>query len=796
VTHSYRTHGWLILTSGSVSYGKASPYLPAIDLLKAHFKIQDRDNHREIREKVTGKLLTLDETLKPTLSAFLALLDVPIEDTEWQALDPPQRRQRTLDTVRRLLLRESQVQPLLLVFEDLHWIDTETQALLDTLVDSLPAARLFLLVNYRPEYEHHWGGKTYYTQLRLDPLAPERADELLEALFGPDPGLDPLKRLLIERTEGNPFFLEESVRTLVESRALAGERGAYRLTAALPAIQVPVTVKAVLAARIDRLPAEEKRLLQSAAVIGKDVPFDLLRAVAGRSEDEVRRELVRLRAAEFLYETRLEPDLEYTFKHALTHEVAHASLLQETRRALHVRLVEAIERLFPDRLAEHVDRLAYHATRGELWEPAVRFGWQAGARAFAQSAYRQAAQAYEQTLAALERLPASRERTEQEVDLCIELRRSLFPLGEIDRIAEVLGRAERRAESLDDQVRIAIVSSFLGNYFWWTGQPTRAAPAQERTLALLKHTSDSRWPSGDAFALGQAYHAQGNYRRAIECLIPTVDHLSGERIRQRPFGASGFPSVFARTWLAAGLAETGELGEARRHVRDAIAIAEELDNAFSLVQAFTEDGRLAAFTGELDRATAPLERARRVGEQVRISMWRPWVLAALGYASALSGRLAEAWPLFERARDEASATRFMFGEALRTAWWSEAYLLAGRVDDAADAARRALDLAQRHDERGHEAWVLRLLGAIAAQRDPPDAGAAARHYRDAITGAEALGMRPLVAHCHFGLGKLYWRTGEEAKVREHLTTASTMYREMSMTFWLEKAAAQLGGVER
>ena len=225
-THSHRTQDWLILEAGSVSYGKATSYLPVIDLLKAYFKVHDRETHREIREKVTGKLLTLDRTLEPTLPALLALLDVPVEDAQWQALDPAQRRQRTLDAVKRLLLRESQGQPLLVVFEDLHWIDAETQALLDGLVESLPTARLLLLVNYRPEYQHGWGSKTYYSQLRLDALPPESAGELLSALLGDDPALEPLKRLLVRR--GNPFFIEESIRTLVETRC--AHRGARRLS--------------------------------------------------------------------------------------------------------------------------------------------------------------------------------------------------------------------------------------------------------------------------------------------------------------------------------------------------------------------------------------------------------------------------------------------------------------------------------------------------------------------------------------------------------------------------------------
>jgi class 3 adenylate cyclase len=302
---SHRTQGWMILESSSVSYGKATAYLPVRDLLKAYCQIEERDEGRRIREKLTGKLLTLDDTLRPTLPVFLALLDVPVEDPTWQALDPPQRRQQTLEAMKRLLLRESQEQPLLLVFEDLHWIDTETQALLDSLVESLPTARLLLLVNYRPEYQHGWGSKTYYTQLRLDPLPPASADEFLQALLGDDPSLTPLKQLLIARTEGNPFFLEESVRALVEMGVLAGGPGSYRLVQPLQGLQVPATVQAVLAARIDRLPPEEKRLLQTAAVVGTEVPFALLQAIAEASEEALHRGLAHLQAAEFLYETSL-----------------------------------------------------------------------------------------------------------------------------------------------------------------------------------------------------------------------------------------------------------------------------------------------------------------------------------------------------------------------------------------------------------------------------------------------------------------------------------------------------------
>ena len=430
LVHSHRLQEWLVLESASVSYGKATPYFPVIDLLKRYAHVEERDDTRTVRAKVTGQVLTLDEALQETIPALLALLDALPEDSPFQQLDPPQRRQRTLDALKRVLLRESQAQPLLLVFEDLHWIDSETQALLDSLVESLPTARLLLLVNYRPEYQHGWGSKTYYTQLRLDPLPPAGAAEVLQALLGDDPSLAPLKPLLIARTEGNPFFLEESVRTLVETGVLLGEPGAYQLAQALPTIQVPATVQAVLAARMDRLPAEEKRLLQTAAVIGTEVPLPLLQAIAELPEAALHRSLAHLQAAEFLYETRLFPDHEYTFKHALTHEVAYGSLLQERRRVLHARIVEALEALAGDRVAEQVERLAHHALRGEVWDKALAYCRQAGEKAMARSASPRGRGVLRAGAQRPPHLPEQRDTREQAIDLRLALRSALSLLGD------------------------------------------------------------------------------------------------------------------------------------------------------------------------------------------------------------------------------------------------------------------------------------------------------------------------------------------------------------------------------
>jgi len=420
--HSHPTQGWLTLETTSMSYGQATTYLPIIDLLKVYFRIEESDDQRRIREKVTGKLLTLDEALRPTLPAFLSLLEVPIEDSAWEHLDALHRRQHTLDAVKRLLLRESHVQPLILVFENLHWIDSETRALLDRLVESLPTARLLLLVNYRPEYQHTWGNKTYYMQLRLDPLLPENAWELLQDLLGQDTGLGALKRRLIEWTEGNPFFLEETLQTLVETHALDGVRGAYRLVKPLGTIQVPATVQAVLAARIDRLPLEEKHLLQTAAAIGKDVPYSLLQIIAALPETVLHRGLDHLQAAEFLYETSLFPESEYTFKHALTQQVAYGSLLHERQRVLHRRVGEELERLSETQPEEPYEKLAYHYSRSDRTEKALEYLVKAGHKAAHRYANREALDHFQK---ALELIPTD-EEYDRVLGSCAELLLGLF----------------------------------------------------------------------------------------------------------------------------------------------------------------------------------------------------------------------------------------------------------------------------------------------------------------------------------------------------------------------------------
>jgi class 3 adenylate cyclase/tetratricopeptide (TPR) repeat protein len=748
VTRSPRVHDWRVLDARAVSYGATTSYLPVVALLKHYVAIEDRDGPHAVREKLAERLRTLDRTLESHLSALLALLDVPTDDAEWAALDPLDRRRRTLAAVSQLLLRESQTQPVLVVVEDLQWIDESSQAVLDALVDSLAGSRVLLLVNYRPEYQHRWGARMHCTQLRLDALPHEHAEQLLGALLGSDPGLEPLTRTLVSRTEGNPFFIEESVRALVEIGSLTGERGAYRLARPLPSIQVPATVQAVLAARIDRLPPADKALLQTAAVVGKDVPLALLRAVADLADDQLHAALARLQAAEFLYETWIFPDREYTFRHALTHDVAYGGLLQDRRRALDGRIVETLERLYPDRLAEHVERLAFHALRGERWEQALRYSRQGGAKAFDRSANREAVAAFEQVLTALAHLSETPETLAEGVDVRLLLRSSLLQLGELERASRHLAEAERLATTLGDRHRLAWLGSYLTTTLMLEGETLRAIGVGEKAYALADEVGDVGACAAARAQLGHACREQGDLRRAVTIFGEAIDLLPGPLVHER-FGRLALPpAIYSRAMAALCLAELGDFGEAERLGTEAAALTQGVDVPFAFALTHTALANVYVVQERLDEAMRALEPAVEVVTARGIPI--PWAVALRGYVLALAGRADEGCAVLDRALQRAVAIRFFLGHAQWVGYLAHAHLLGGRIDDARRVGDEALRLSRQRDQRAYEAWALSVLGEVEARRggSAPDAGPL---YHEALVLAEALGMRPLARRCRAGL---------------------------------------------
>jgi DNA-binding NtrC family response regulator/tetratricopeptide (TPR) repeat protein len=777
----------VVLEGRGLSYERGIPYRPVVDVLRALAGIQAQDDHPAIREKLLQTLLALNPALQPLFPALLHLFEAPVDDPDWRALEPAVQRQRTLEAVAHLLLEVSRRRLVVLIVENLHWVDTGSHACLDRLIEGLPAARLLLVVTYRPECQHAWGGKTYYSQLRLDPLSTPQAEALFQALLGRDPSLRPLQSHLIERTEGNPFFLQQSAWALVDRNILIGAPGAYRLAKALPALPVPATVHAVLAARIGGLPAEAKRLLQAASVIGRDVPLALLQAIADRSDDALRRSLTHLQATEFLYETSRFATRTYTFKHALTREVAYEGLLPQRRRALHAHIVEVLEAARDhERMADQVDRLAHHAARGHLWEKAVTYLRQAAAKAAARAAITEAATYYEEALRALHELPESRATHEEAVDLGLALCGALVQLGDYERMGNVLREAERRAVALDDPPRLGQVASYLAHYRWQVGDLENALVSGQRALAAAQALKDLRLEIEARIRLGVIYDDLGEHQQAIACLGWNVSALTGALERER-FGVVVLPAVVSRIRLARSLTETGAFAAALVQAEEALRIARASEHPYSLIAAEDGVGMVHLRQGTLHHAIPVLERGLEGCRVWNTPGYLTYIASNLGYAYALSGRVAEAIPLLEEAVEQAAASRRTVKLPLWMAQLGEGYLLAGRTTEAARQAQRALELARCQRERGHEGYALRLLGEVDTHRDPPAFEPAVASYREALTRAHALEMRVLRAHCELGLGRLYARVGRREEAQTALSLAIAEYRAMAMIHYVKQA---------
>jgi tetratricopeptide (TPR) repeat protein len=553
-------------------------------------------------------------------------------------------------------------------------------------------------------------------------------------------------------------------------------------------------MQGIIMARLDRLGEDGKRLVQLASVIGRQFPARLLARVAGLG-DRLDGLLRELQASEIIYEQGLSPEPAYLFKHAVIEDVAYQSLLLQRRKALHRAVGEAIEELYQDRLGERDAELAHHSFQGEVWDQAFHYCRQAGERAMTRLAHHEAVAYFEQALRALQSLPETREARERAIDLRLALRSALLTWGDFRRILQALREAEALAEGLDDPHRLAQVSLFLSAHFRTVSAHDQAIATARRAYGLATANGDMVLQALSSHYLGVSYQAQGDYRRALDCLEQTVAGLDGARRHDR-FGQVIPPIVLSNSWLAACHAELGLFAEGGALGEEGLRMAETMHHPASLMIASWGLGLLAFRQGDLPRALPLLEQAVRLCQDGDLPAYFPWMAAALGASYTLDGRAADAVPRLTRAIEQAMAAAMVSHQVLCGLSLGEAQLRADRLEEAHALAGRTLALARAHQERGHEAYALRLLGEIAAIRHQPEAEEAEASYRQALTLAEELGMRPLVAHCYLGLGTLYIETSKGEEARAELSTAIALYRGMEMPFWLPEAEAALAAVEK
>ena len=822
--------GCLVLETFSVSHGKAYPYLPLIELLKNYFQITLQDDERIRREKVGGKVLMLDRSLEDTLPYLFSLLSVSDPDSPLQQMDPQIRRRRTFEALKRLLVRESLNQPMILIVEDLQWLDNETEAFLIALSEGLATAPLLLLVNYRPEYQHAWGSKMFYTQLRLDPLGEKEAGELLTALIGDGADLQPLKHLILSKTEGTPFFMEEIVQALFDQGVLVREPGGEtRLTVpALTEIQIPPTVQGVLAGRIDRLPAEEKALLQTLSVIGREFSLSLLKRVVERHEEELYGLLSHLQEAEFIYEQPAFPEVEYTFKHALTQEVAYTSLLMERRRGLHERTAGAMESLFKDRLEDAYSELAHHYSRGGNTGKAVEYLRLAGQQAMKQSAYADAVNHFTAALDLLQALPESLERAHQE----LLLQTALGPaLGATRGFASPeAGRAYTRARELCQQVgetpQFFEVLRGLGAFYQQQGKLQTAHELREQLLSLAQRQGDPALLLQAHMALGASLYSLGEVTSAQAHLEQGIVLYDPQKHRSLLIGAGVNPQVAIRSWMTQVLWSLGYPDQALNMSREALTLAYERSHPFGLTFALSFAARFHLFRREgpltRERAEASMSLSTEHGFAQRLAhetLMRGWALA--GQEQAEEGIAQMRQGLTDYQATGAGVYRPYFLALL-----GEAYGKAGQVAEGLAMLEEALALMQESGGRWCEAEIYRVKGELLLKAVPRYAPAGllgtsglstvspSSEQRERIEGqeteieaqAEACFLKAIsVAQSQqakswelratVSLCRLWQKQGKRAEARQMLTEIYGWFTEGFDTADLKEAKALLEALE-
>ena len=787
--------GCLVLEAFSVSHGKASPYLPLIELLKNYFQIEPTDDERSRRERIIGKVLGLDRRLEDTLPYLFALLGIDDPESSLQQMDAQIRRQRTFEALKKLFLRESLNQPLLLIFEDLHWLDSETQGFLDTLSESLASAQLLLLVNYRPEYRHDWGGKTYYTQLRLAPLGKAEAEELLSFLLGNDASLTSLKSLILEKTEGTPFFMEEVVQTLVEEGALRGERGHYRLDTTPTELHISPTVQGVLAARIDRLSAEEKSLLQQLSVIGRQFPVSLVKRVVEQSEAEFYRVLSSLQAKEFLYEQPVFPEVEYVFKHALTQEVAYGTVLQEQRKALHERTGHAMETRYQESLDEHSSELAYHYQQSGNAEKAVEYLGRAGAQAVQRSANEEAIVHLTSAVALLRDLPDTLERAQQELDLQTALG-SAFIAAKGYGASEV-ETAYARALTLAQQVRETprLFPTLLGLWVTYLVQARHAKARElgEQLVRLAHSVQDSAFLLGAHYALGESLLYLGELGAAREHLEHSI---AFHDIQQHRFLAAQYrqdPAVAGLCFLAFALWMTGFPTQALQRSKEALSLAQELAHPFSLAFASIFGAALHEFRQEPHAVQERTEQVLTLSAEHGFRNWLPpsdvsvlqgWVLARQGLGERGLALMRDGIDGFRAAGGEIEIPYFC-------GLLAEVYGQTGQMEAGLSLVEEALELVQQNGERLWEAEILRVKGELLVTGErgifSPQATEAERCFHKALEVAQQQAAKSWELRAATSLARLWQRQDKKAEARDLLAPVYAWFTEGFDTKDLQEA---------
>jgi class 3 adenylate cyclase/predicted ATPase len=781
-----------LLEAYSVSHGKASAWLPVLELLRGYFDLRDADDATARREKVRAALAVLDPALGDTLPYLFALLGIQDSPDPLAQMDPQVKRQRTLDAVKRIVVRESLEQPVVVIFEDLHWIDAQTQALLDLMADSIANARVLLLVNYRPEYSHQWGSKTCYSQLRLDSLGGIDGATMLAALLGVSVELNPLKRLIAQRTGGNPFFIEEIVQALFDEGALV-RNGLVKVVRSVSQLRLPPTVQGILASRIDRQPSEHKQLLQTLAVIGRESAIGLILQIVSTEATHLERMLSALQAGEFIYEQPGASGVEYVFKHALTQEVAYSSLLIERRKQLHEGAGQAIELIFADQLDDHLDQLAHHYSLSDNVDKAVEFLGRAGQQAMKRSAHNDAIASITAAIELLHKLPDGPERIRRELLLQLTLGPALITIKgwaalEVER---AFTRARELCERLGDPPELFPVLFGLFSMYYVRDALRTAYELAEQLLQRARSAHDPALLMYAHIALGDAAFQMGKFLLARDHVEKATGIYDPNRHGTPTFRFGVDAGVNGLSFAALTLWTLGYADQALKRGNEALALARQLTHPDSLASATNFFWHLRQRRREVRAAQDTAETLIALSTKHGFSLWLAVATVQRGWAMAAQGSHEEG---ITQIRDGVAALRETgseLGHPNNLGLLADAYREAERLDDGLSVLIEALAAADEHEDRTYVAEIHRLRGELLLKQNNSNVAEAQSCFERAMEIARKQSAKSWELRATTSLARLLDKQGRRDEARMMLTDLYNWFTEGFDTADLKDAKALL-----
>jgi tetratricopeptide (TPR) repeat protein len=726
-----------------ISYGGATPFLPVVDLLRRALGIEDADSEREVIAKICQRCAALGADAREVEPAVRYVLSVDPGDAAFAARDPARRRADIFAAILRLLAASCGERPAVVVIVDAHWIDSASEDFLKSLVDAVPGMALLLVVTYRPTYQQPFGERTYFRHVAVQPVEDEAAARIVHAAFGVDDVPEELAAAIARKAEGNPFFLEELGRALVEEGAVRPEGGRLVLTRPAATLAVPDTVQDVIAARLDRLGDPQKRTLQTAAVIGREFALSLLQRVSD-VQSVLEHSLGELQRIEVIYERRGAGGSEYVFRHALTQDVAYASLLQAERRRLHALIGAAIEDVHAGRLDERAAELVYHFTRGERWDKVLRYAREAAARAEALCVDDRAVEFYETALRALEHLPATPGTGRAGVEVRLAMRAPLWRGGEPERLVALFKEAEPLASCYGLTEHLDTIYAFLVQYHWARGEQDRAIAYGRRCLERADERPDLALRVTGKYYLSHAYYHLGRHAEALREARELVALLEGPRAAER-FGLSGLPYTGACGDAALALSELGDHAGALEMLDEGQRVADAANHLYSQMTLAGARGRVLVAAGRAGEAIPLLEPTAATCRDKRFVGQLINALKYLADAYVQAGRPADAIAPARESIALQEQAKVYVERTYKHTVLARAYLALGDLDQAEAELAQALAFAERNAERGHEGWA-RLADAEIADRRG-DRARAASSLREAQEIAEQLAMRPLLERC-------------------------------------------------